>query len=76
MNQKPRPAGKLIAALMDDARAPVTAKGGFGQRMRRQQGLLLEAALLLARWGRPAKGAKQPDMFKQAPPAIRTGATP
>lgn len=64
--QNVRPTGKLIEALMAEAADPVTARGGWGARIRRQQGLMREAALKLAKWGRPPSGRRrQPaDLFR------------
>jgi len=65
--QKVRPTGKLIEALMTEADDPVSAKGGWGARIRRQQGLMREAALSLAKWGRPESSRKRQsaDLFKR-----------
>lgn len=68
MNQKPRPKGKLIEALMNEAGKEVTAKGGWGATLRRHRDLMREAALELAKWGRPsdAKRRQPGDLFRQA----------
>lgn len=59
------PAGRLIERMMAEASRPVTMKGGAGQRLRMQQDLMRQAAIRLARWGRPEGSRKrQPaDLF-------------
>lgn len=66
MNQRIRPKGKLVEALMVAASDPCTAKGGWGNRIREAQGLMREAALELAKWNRPSEARrKQPaDLFQ------------
>lgn len=66
MNQRPRPLGHLVDALQREAQTPCTGKGGWPTRIRMQQRLMLEAALTLAKWGRPApaRRRRQPvDLF-------------
>lgn len=57
--------GPLIKRMMAEASRPVTMKGGAGQRLRAQQNLLRQAAIRLAKWGRPdASRKRQPaDLF-------------
>lgn len=59
------PAAKLIERMMTEAARPVTMKGGAGARMRLQQDLMRQAALHLAKWGRPAdaRRAQPADLF-------------
>ena len=59
------PIGKLIERLTVEACRPVTMKGGAGQRLRVDQTLMMQAAIRLARWGRPEGSRKrQPaDLF-------------
>jgi hypothetical protein len=59
------PAAKLIQQMMAEAARPVTMKGGAGARMRRQQDLMRQAAIRLAKWGRPpdARRAQPADLF-------------
>lgn len=62
------PTSKLIERMMAEASRPVTMKGGAGQRMRMQQDLMRQAAIRLARWGRPeaSRRAQRNDLFAPA----------
>lgn len=62
------PTGKLIERMMAEASRPATMKGGAGQRLRMQQDLMRQAAVRLARWGRPegSRKAQRNDLFAPA----------
>ena len=66
--QRPRRTSALIDALMAEVNKPCIGKGGDSYRCRRNQQLMLEAATVLAGWGRPAaiktmRKAQAADLF-------------
>lgn len=69
--QEPLATGKLIERLMAAAERPVTMQGGAGARMRRDQDLMRQAAIRLAKWGRPdaSRKAQAADLFTPTPAA-------
>lgn len=51
--QRPRRTSVVIDAMMAEVNNPCPVRGGDSYRVRRMQSLMLEAATLLANWGRP-----------------------
>ncbi|CAH2603809.1 conserved protein of unknown function [Rhodovastum atsumiense] len=52
LGRRPDPLAELVRDCAREAAKPVTARGGWGARLRRQQALLQRAAEALGKWGR------------------------